>query len=909
MDIDRRHRSLAERCYRTLLRLYPRSFREEAEPDLAADFRQGWAEARRAGLRETLGYGWMVLADLGRTLPLEWAPAWREPPGPIVIHAPPAHRRPGRMEMLVQDLRTAWRSLRAAPVATAVAALTIALGVGATTTIFGVGNAILLRTPPGVRQPAELVSVHRIADDGSSFHAFSYPDFRDMQRAAGVRELAAYAEFASGVGAGEEPVIQMGNLVSENYFRLLGVRPAVGRFFTAEEDPGAAGPRVAVLSHAAWQRQFNGDPGVVGRAVIINGQPFTVVGIAEPGFHGHVVAFKVDIWMPLSLHDVIRGGRFLESRRSVGLEMLARLAPGATVAQAGDALSAIFRAGAAEAQVERNHGVDLQPYSPVPAAVRLPLAGFLGVLLVLAGLVLLIASANVANVLLARASGRSREIAVRLALGAGRGRLVRQLVTETLLLFIVGGVGGAMIATWSTSALAAIDLPLPLPVVLDFSLDLRVFGIALLVTLATGLLFGLAPALQATRPGLVQSLKDEAGVVRVGRFRLRGAFVVAQVAGTTLLLVVAGLFVRALGRAGAVDLGFDPGPVHVLQFEFRSAGYDSTQVRQFVGQLESTIAARPGVERVGSIDQLPINLGNQTTGFAIEGRAPEPGVGQFQTDFATVTPGYLGAIGIPLARGRDFAPADVAGAPAVAIINETLAARAWPGEDPIGKVIRFGAFDGSGTLVTIVGVARNAKYRSIGEQEAYDMLYRPLGQVPRERMTVLVRAQAGGPTALSLRAAVRELDPNLPIAANTSYRSLLDLSLLPNRMAVLVAALFGATGLVLATVGLYGVLSYTVQRRRREIGIRMALGAAGARVRGLVLRDGMRLTLIGLLVGLAAAAAVTRLLGALLFGLDPIDPLTYAIIGLVMLATTWVACAGPVRRALRTEPLEVLRHD
>jgi len=909
VDIDRRNRSRAARCYRALLHLYPRSFREEAEPELVTAFHDGWVAARRAGLRATVGFVWTLLGDLGRTLPLEWAPLVRSRPSDALLNPAPIARRRARMETLLHDLRTAWRSLRGAPVASAVAALTIAIGIGATTTIFGVGNAILLRVPEGVRAAQDLVTVHRIADDGSSMHAFSYPDFRDMQQAAGVRHLAAFMEFPASVAIGDEPVMQMGNLVSANYFTLLGTRPALGRFFAPDEDAGMAGPRVVVLSHATWQRRFAGDSGIVGRAITLNGQPFTVVGVAEPGFNGHAAALQVGVWLPLSLHDLVRGGSFLESRRNSGLELLARLVPGTSVPQARDALSAIFRAGAAEAHTERNFGVDLHRYGPVPAPVRLPLTGFLGVMLALAGLVLLIASANVANVLLARASGRSREIAVRLALGASRARLVRQLVTETLLLFLAGGVGGALVATWSTSALSAVDLPLPLPIVFDFSLDLRVFGLALLVTLVTGLAFGLAPALQSTRPELIRALKDEAGVVRVGRFRMRGAFVTAQVAGTTLLLVVAGLFVRALGKAGAVDLGFDPAPLHAVGFEFRAGGYDEARVQDFTERLERTILAMPGVERVGSIDMLPINMGNQMTGFSIAGRAPEPNIGQHQTDFAQVTSGYLGTIGIPVLRGRDFAPTDRRESPRVAIVNEALAERAWPGEDPVGKVIRFGSFDGSGPATEVVGVVRDARYRTIGETERHSMLYLPLSQSGNLRVTTLVRLGPGGPSPAALQAVVRELDPHLPIAVNVSYAEILGLSLLPNRIAMLVAGLFGATGLVLATVGLYGVLSFMVQRRRREIGIRMALGAASAQVRRMVLRDGLRLTAIGLALGLGAAMVVTRLLSSLLFGLSPMDPATYGVIILLMLVTAWVACAGPMRRALATDPLEVLRHD
>lgn len=816
------------------------------------------------------------------------------------------------MDALLKDLRTAVRTLRSAPLATAVAAVTIALGVGATTTIFGVGNAILLRTPVGVRDSDALVSVHRIAEDGSSFHAFSHPDFRDMQRAAGLTDLVAFMEFPASVGTEGEPVLEMGVLVSANYFRLLGTRPALGRFFVAEEDVGPGGARVVVLSHAAWQTRFHGDTSVVGRAVTINGQPFTVVGVAERGFGGHITALPVAMWVPLALQPVVRGGMgdFLDNRRSVGLEFLGRLAPGSSARQAGEALGTIWRQGAVEAGAERTRGVDVRPYAPVPAPALLPMAGFLGVMLVLAALVLLIASANVANVLLARAAARTREIAVRLAIGASRGRLVRLLVTETMLLFLLGGLGGTLIAAWATGALERVNLPFPLPVAFDFGLDLRVLGAALAVVLATGLVFGLAPALQATRPDLMRSLKDEAGVVRIGRMRLRGAFVTAQVAGTTLLLVVAGLFVRALARAGEVDLGFDPAPLHAVSFEFRATNYDPERVIAFAEELERTVGGLPGVVSVGSMDMLPINFGNQQTRFAIDGRPSEPDVGQFSTDFAVISPGYLATIGIPLLRGRDFGPADRRESPSVALVNEALAQRAWPGEDPVGKLIRFGDDGAEATRTLVVGVVRNAKVRSIGERETRSMLYLPMRQEGRTAMTLLLRMAPGQvvPTD-ALRRAVRAIDPALPVGTSAPYPEILALSLLPNRIAVLVAALFGTTGLVLATVGLYGVLSYMVQRRRREIGIRLALGAAGAHVRTLVLREGLRLTGLGLLLGLGVAAGVTRLLGALLYGLSPLDPLTYGGIAVVMLGTAWLACAGPMRRALRTEPLEVLRHD
>jgi len=892
----------AERAYRLLLRCYPERFRREAEPELLDWFRQSWAEAGRSGKLARLRLAGVLLLDTLRSAPPEWWAA--RVPDPV----PP--RGATTVDTFLQDLRYALRSFRSAPTVTLVTALTIAIGIGATTTMMSVANALLLRPPAGIREAGRLVTVHAVSPDGSGFHVFSYLDFRDLQRTeGGLAALAAYTAFPASLRTGEDPELRMGMLVSANYFSVLGTRPALGRFFLPEEDAGPGGPRVVVLSHAVWQGRFAGDSGIVGRPVELNGQPFTVVGVSEPGFRGSMAALDMSLWVPLVLDPVVSNRQILDSRGSSWLELVGRLSEGATRERAAAALSAARIGDAAgPTGVESGRTVDVRRYSALPGQALLPITGFLGLLLALAGLVLLIASANVANVLLARASARGREIALRLAIGAGRARLIRQLVTESLLLFVLGGAGGTLLAVWATGGLSAFRPPMPMPIALDFHLDLGVLAVTLIVTLITGLVFGLAPALQSTRPNLTLALKDEGGSPRVGRFRLRGAFVAAQVAGTTLLLVTAGLFTRALDRAGTVDLGFDPAPVHVLGLELQVKGYSSEQVLTLTGQLLERAAALPGIETVAASDFLPINFGTRETVVSVNDREPRMNVGHFQTDFSSVTPEYFGALSLPLRSGRPFRPGDRAGAAPVSIINETLAKQIWPGENPIGKRLRFGV-DPAAPLTEVVGVARDAKYRSIGDA-GIPMFYLPLAQTEPRSVTMLVRSRPGTPSpAAALRGLVRELDASLPIASNGAYADIIGLSLVPSRVARGLAGLFGATGLVIASVGLYGVLAYMVSRRRREIGIRMALGAAARNVRNLVLRDGLRMVSAGLLIGFAGAALVSRLLGSLLYGVSPLDPLTYAVIALLLGTVTMLACLVPVRRALGTEPLEVLRHD
>ena len=888
------------RCYRHALRLLPARFRREAEPELLAWFEAGWRDAGRHP-------AWRARLLLTAAFDLLWTAAaeW-----PAALRPRPTRPRPGAppMDMLWQDLRSALRTLGGARLVTAVAVLTVALGVGATTTMMSVANALLLRPPVGVADPAGLVTVHAKSEDGSGFHSFSFREFQALDSAGGgLASLAAYGILAASLRTGDEPQLEPGMLVSAAYFTTLGTRARLGRLPGAEENARGAAP-VVVLSDGTWRRRFGADPGIIGRPVTINGQSFTVIGVTEPGFHGQFAGIGFGLWVPLAHAPLLTGRDDFNNLHASWLELVGRLAPGMEPAGAAEALSATSAREGRALGLDWDRGVDVRRYRPVPAEAAAPVGGFLGLLLLLAGFVLLIASANVGTVLLARATTRAREMAVRVALGAGRARLLRQLLLESLALFLAGGAAGAALAVAATRALTSVSLPVGIPLALDFHPDLLVLAVGLLVTLVVGVGFGLAPALQATRSDPALVLREGASSLRLARSRLRGLLVTGQVAGTACLLVTAGLFARGLSRAGEVQPGFTPAGIHTTDLDFQVRNYTDPQGVALVDGLERGAAALPGVRSVASTSMLPLNMSNQSTLVAVPGRPQEANVGFFQTDFTSVSPGYFATLELPLLEGRGFADADRAGAPAVAVVNQTLAARLWPGESPIGKRVEFGAITG-GTPTEVVGLAADARYRSLGEAPV-PMIYVPLAQQPASHVTLLVR-MAGGATApaRALRDAVHALDPELPVGRQADFTDVIAIALLPNRIAVGLAAAFGATGLLLAALGLYGLLAFRVQSRRKEIGIRMALGASGGQIRALVVGEGVRLTGAGVILGLGAAALLARFLGGMLFGVSPLDPGIYLAIGLLLLGVGWLAAMGPTRRALRTEPVEVLRNE
>ena len=813
------------------------------------------------------------------------------------------------MGSVLQDLRYAIRLLRKSPGFTIIAAVTVALGIGATATIFSVVNSVLFKPAPGIRDPGQIVRIHQVAEDGSSDNKLSYPNYlayRDGD--TGLEDLAAMAMMPVAVTGTDESETLFSGFVSHEFFRVLGVRPALGRFFLPEEDQPSSVQLVAVLSHGTWMRRFGGDPSILGQTINLNGRPFMVVGVTEEGFRGPASILELGVWLPIPAAPLVSIGVDLESRADTWVDAMGRRAPGVTTEQVSAALNVISANLKSEfPEANPDYGVTVEKYAPISRRAFGAGLAFSMLLFVVSGTVLLIACLNVGSMLLARVSKRSKEMAMRLALGAGRMRVVRQLLIENIVLFSLGGIGGVMITVYVTRLLSTFQLPFDVPLVLDFSPDLRVLVFALAVAGFTGIVFGLAPALQVTRQDLNATLKQQHGTGMGKRSRLRNTFVIAQVAGSALLLIGAGLFARGLARAHSVDVGFDPENVHALSTELEFYSYDEQSAARFYQALSGRAAQLPEVESVALIDFPPVTIGGYETGYTVGGGEVAAEAERPNTDLSRVTPGYFETFRIPLLQGRSFADADREGSTPVAIVNETFANRNWPGEDPIGRRISLDALDNA--EVDVIGVVRAAKYRSLTESPR-SMVYVPYAQWPTTSMILLARvnpraASIAGP----LREIIRDIDPAVGIDASVAYRDFMGIALLPGRAAALFATVFGFVGLLMASLGLYGVLAYTVAQRTREIGIRIALGAAPHRVRAFVLRDGLRLAGIGLAIGFGIALAVTRLLSGLLYGLSPLDPITFGGIGLVLLGVAVMASFIPALRATRISPVEALRSE
>ena len=718
------------------------------------------------------------------------------------------------MHELVRDLRHAVRLLIRKPGLSALAVVSLALGIGVNSSIFTLVNALLLREPP-LAEPEQVVEVYTSDLGGFRYATASYPDYQDLEReATSFSELAAVAATIVTYDDGERTELLFGEEVSTNFFDFLGLNLTLGRGFADHEATPGAYP-VVVLAESFWRERFGGDESVLGRAINLNGIDLTVVGVAPAAYRASLSGLRSDFWMPLPMHDVMSERAKLEARGSRSLFLKGRLRPGVTL-EAAQAELDLQAARLAATYPETNEGRQLTVMAASQVAINPgidgPLFGVAGLLLVVVGLVLLIACSNIANLLLARAADRRREIAVRLALGSSRGRLIRQMMAESLVLAAAGAALGLLFALWTSRLIVGFKPPLPIPVTLDLGLDLRVLGFTLGLGLLAGMLCGLAPALQASRTNLIAAIKGDGSALgrSYRRFGLRNALVVAQVTLATVLLAGAGLFVRSLANAQNIDPGFTlkRGAALTLGLGFGSR-YSEPQGRAFFDRLRERANTLPGVRSTAWVEHLPLGLALNTRGTQIEGQEALADDDWPDIDTARAGPGYFETLGLTLTRGRGFSDRDDAEAPPVVVVNEAMAARYWPGEEALGKRLRF---DDEKPWAEVVGVARTAKYRTLGEQPR-PFIYHNHLQDYSSMMTLVVAADDEVATLSALRLELEVLDPKVPIFDQRLISEHLDVALFPARMAAALLAAFGGLGLVLASVGLYGVVAYSVSRR------------------------------------------------------------------------------------------------
>jgi predicted permease len=817
------------------------------------------------------------------------------------------------MGSFLQDARYACRTLSKTPGFTAAIVVSVALGIAANATVFSVASGLLWGVLP-VKDPGRLV----VFSEGRSFSYPDYVDYRD-QTSRVFEGLAAHFPFIpASIGGSGQPERVWGQVVDGNYFRLLGVNPVLGRGILPEDDRVLGRDAVVVLGHALWQRRFGSDPGVLGRAVALNGQRYTVVGVAPAGFSGTDHGIQSDFWAPLAMAEQIMpdlNRDSLRSKRNLQWLLLnARLKPGVARAQAAAVVNVIqhrlddtYR----KDQKEHRAAVTLDPAGSLIGGASTQALGLMAVLMVVVGLVLMVACANVANLLLARATGRQKEIAIRLAIGATRRQVIRQLLVESVLLAVAGAAAGFLLAAFAAAAISRFRLPLPLPVVFDFNVDMRVLAFTAALSIFTGILFGLVPALRATRPDLVESLKNESPAFgRLRRFSLRNALVVVQVALSLVLLVGAGLFLHSLGNASSIDIGMKPDNVLLMAVDPKLNQYSREKTQQFLEQLRERVSALPGVRSVSFVDSIPLSIGGVNFDFKVAGANGSAGQ-SVDSDVYSVGSGYWETMGIPLLRGRDFSRKTGDGR--ALIVNQTLARRAFGNADPLGRQMLADEI-GQKVLYTVVGVARDSKSRTLGEKPqncAYQFVEaNPEKVVSFFGISIAVKTSSN-PAAMAkpVRDQIAALDPNLAILSTETMREHVDKSLLLPRISATLLGVFGAVGLTLAAIGLYGVMSFSVRRRTREIGIRMALGAEPGSVVTMVVRQGLALTGVGLVIGLAIALAVGRLAASLLYGISGTDLITFLAVPAVLLAVSLVAIVLPAQRAARVGPMTALRME
>ena len=811
------------------------------------------------------------------------------------------------MDRLLLDLRLALRRLRQNPGFTVVAVLTLALGIGANTAIFSAINAILLRPLP-VANPSEIVTLNEQLG-GNTFPSLSYPNYRDFRdRNTVLSGLMGYRILPASFGMPGASQRVWGYLVTGNYFDVLGVSAIAGRVFTPADDVTPGGHPLAILSYACWQKRFGGDRAAVGRTIKVNGMDFTILGVMPRDFFGTELFFEPEVFFPMMMQkDLEGGGGYLEERGDSNTFIAGRLKPGVSMAQAEADINRVARRLAEEYPKEDGGmKIVLTPPGLAGSYIRGPVIGFATVLFGVSSLVWLVACTNLASMLLARAADRRKETAIRLALGAARGRLVRQLLTENMVVSLIGGAGGALLALWITNALAAWRPPIDIPILVNVSADYRVFVFAFLVSLFTTLLFGLLPAWQSTKTDLVPALKNEAASEKLRHWHLRDYMVATQVGLSALLLVCSVLVVKSLQKAFDAPIGYNPRGAVTVSYDLNIQGYKEPQGREFHRRLLEKVRAIPGLESAAMVDSLPLSLNSSSSGIYIEGQ-PQPKPAEAPIAYRyTVTPEYFKTMQTHLLSGREFTLRDKPDGPRVAIVNQAFADKLLRGENPIGKRFRTGP---DGKPREIVGLVEDGKYFSLGESRQY-AFWTPLEVDYSPNVAVVARTPLGSNEALRLiRGAVRDLDPNVALYATGSMVDMLNMPLFPARLAASALAAFGILAAILAATGIYGVMAYAVSRRSREIGIRMAIGASQGSVLGLIAKRAAILIGSGTILGLGAALLLGRLLAQILYGVEPTDPVTYGLVFLMMLLIAAVACWFPARRAIRIDPVTSLRQE
>jgi predicted permease len=786
----------------------------------------------------------------------------------------------------------------------AAAIISIGLGIAANSTIFSMVSRFVLRAPP-VGDPATLMTLHT-TQRGECCNHFSWPLFSDFRKQAhSFSAIAGYYELIpASMGGNGEPERIWGQAVTSNFFDVTRMRMTLGRGFAASEEQLP----VVVLGYDLWRRRFGSDPGIAGKAVMLSGRSFTVVGVAPPGFRSLDQILYTQFWVPLgNLDQLLPHTTNYESRDYSWLAVVGRLKPDVTATQATAELNVLARRVAkAYPGAEKDRGFRLEQAGSLPPRDRPMVMVFLGALTVVVLLVLCIACGNVANLLLAQAAGRQREIAVRLALGATRAQLMRQMFTESVLLALGGGLLGVVLSLWATSALSTMRLPAPVPLDITVDVDWRVLVYTFALSVGTGLLFGLAPAWAAARPILASALKGEDAFARPGRrLTARNVLVVSQIAMSLVLLCATGLFLRSLQNANGMDIGFRSRGVLIMSLDPRLNGYTPERTVQFLKQVRQRVAALPGVTSAACTDLAPLSGGHRSDGISATGEPASRSVPSADLYMATLD--YFNTIGIRSLAGHGFENESPTG-PKVAVINQILAQRLFPNENPIGRQI-----SGPGVTYQVIGVVNNIKSRTLGE-DLRPVLFRSLAQTVAEDPSMIgysVLIRTAHPDALTseVRKTIQSLDPSLAISNVETMEQHLNSALFLPHLAGTLFGIFGAVGLMLAAVGLYGVMNYSVTRRTREIGIRLALGAQTTGIQRLIVSQGMRLVIIALVLGFCAAWAAANVSASFLYGIRPHDAWTFSVVPLFLATVALLACWIPSRRAAKVDPIKSLRHE